>query len=55
MSNMYCQLYSEIDLVILFYFCKVPAIVLSIQCLTNYFFRTRTRRRRRVIDDRVGL
>jgi hypothetical protein len=27
---------SEIDLVILFYFCKVPTFVLSIQCLTNY-------------------
>jgi hypothetical protein len=23
-------------LVILFYFCKVPTILLSIQCLTNY-------------------
>jgi hypothetical protein len=23
-------------LVILFYFCKVPAVLLSIQCLTNY-------------------
>jgi hypothetical protein len=29
---------SEIDLVILFYFCKVSAVVLSIQCLTNYNF-----------------
>jgi hypothetical protein len=26
----------EIDLVILFYFCKVPTVLLSIQCLTNY-------------------
>jgi hypothetical protein len=29
---------SKIDLVILFYFCKLPAVLLSIQCLTNYNF-----------------
>jgi hypothetical protein len=27
---------SEIDLVILFYFCKVPAVLVWVQCLTNY-------------------
>jgi hypothetical protein len=27
---------SKIGLVILFYFCKVPAVFLSIQCLINY-------------------
>jgi hypothetical protein len=35
-SHLYVLSISEIDLVILVYFCKVPAVLLSIQCLTNY-------------------
>jgi hypothetical protein len=58
MSHMYCQFVKLIWLFNLFYFCKVPAVLLLIPCLTNYNVVVRVRAVAAVpsiIDNRVGL